>query len=210
MDRSRSMSADCKIPDHSTSVWMNQLCCATDFSHSGFFLFLFFSRSKSNCMNNNKVQWRICATVFGGGSLQMSTQLDRIHVSSTSNKETLEKAEKAIKLPAIKQHLDFFFFLSMRWPWHRHEDDTDTGKSGMTFVLQTVLHTCQPIQFTSIKDFFFLIILGGYGHIGKWIQENIIFMRFCCCFKLSKKTEKLLNKQPTYVTAKCTLTGLVQ
>ena len=31
---------------------------------------------------------------------------------------------------------------------------------------------------------------GGYGHTGKWIQENIIFMRFCCCFKLSKKNFK--------------------
>ena len=28
---------------------------------------------------------------------------------------------------------------------------------------------------------------GGYG---KWIQENTIFMRFCCCFKLSKKVKK--------------------
>ena len=72
-------------------------------------------------------------------------------------------------------------------------------------------HTCQPIQFTSIKYFFFfLIILGGYGHIGKWIQENIIFMRFCCCFKLRKKTEKLSNEQLTHTVAKCTLTGLVQ
>ena len=50
---------------------------------------------------------------------------------------------------------------------------------------------------------------GGYGHIGKWIQENIIFMRFCC-FKLSKKIGKLLNEQPTLTIAKCTLTGLVQ
>ena len=57
---------------------------------------------------------------------------------------------------------------------------------------------------------FFFIILGGYGHTGKWIQENIIFMRFCCCFKLSKKTEKLLNEQLTHIIAKCTLTGLVQ
>ena len=71
------------------------------------------------------------------------------------------------------------------------------------------LHTCQPIQFTSIK-YNFLIILGGYGHTGKWIQENIIFMWFCCCFKLSKKTEKLLNKQPTHTITKRTLTGLVQ
>ena len=33
--------------------------------------------------------------------------------------------------------------------------------------------------------------------MGKWIPENIIFMRFCSCFKLSKKIEKLLNEQPT-------------
>ena len=41
---------------------------------------------------------------------------------------------------------------------------------------------------------------GGvlYGHIGKWIQENIIFKRFCCCFKLIKKIQKLLNEQLTH------------
>ena len=27
MDRSQSMNADCKIPDHSISVWINQICC---------------------------------------------------------------------------------------------------------------------------------------------------------------------------------------
>ena len=51
---------------------------------------------------------------------------------------------------------------------------------------------------------------GGYGHVGKWIQENIIFKRFCCCFKLSKKTEKLSNEQLTHAITKCTLTGLVR
>ena len=30
------------------------------------------------------------------------------------------------------------------------------------------------------KIHLFFIILGGYGHIGKRIQQNIIFMRFCC------------------------------
>ena len=43
------------------------------------------------------------------------------------------------------------------------------------------------------------------------MQENIIFMRFCCCFKLSRKTEKLSNEQLTHAIAKMhTLTGLVQ
>ena len=70
-----------------------------------------------------------------------------------------------------------------------------------------LVHTCsiheaficspvKPIQFTCVKYKICFIILGRYGHIGKWIQENIMFMRFCC-FKLSKKTEKLSNKQPT-------------
>ena len=31
-----------------------------------------------------------------------------------------------------------------------------------------------------------------------------MFMRFCC-FKQSKKTEKLSNEQPTHAIAKCTL-----
>ena len=70
-------------------------------------------------------------------------------------------------------------------------------------------HTCQPIQFASIK-ILKIIILGRYGHTGKWIQENIIFMRFCCCFKLSKKIEKPSNKETTHAIAKCALTGLVQ
>ena len=37
---------------------------------------------------------------------------------------------------------------------------------------------------------------GGMAIYEKLIQENIIFMRFCCCFKLSKKTEKLSSEQP--------------
>ena len=75
-------------------------------------------------------------------------------------------------------------------------------------VMRAILmHTCQPVQFTSIK-FLKIIILGGYGHTGKWIQENVIFMRFCCCFKLSKKIEKLSNQQPMNAITKCTLAGL--
>ena len=70
-------------------------------------------------------------------------------------------------------------------------------------------HTCQPIQFTCIK-YSFYIILGGYGHTGKWIQENLTFMRFCCCFTLSKKIEKLVNEQQTHAITKCTRIGLVQ
>ena len=71
----------------------------------------------------------------------------------------------------------------------------------------TLTHTCQPTQFTSIKYCFF-IILGRYSHTGKWIQENIIFMRFCC-FKLSKKIEKLSNEQPMNTITKRTLAGRV-
>ena len=73
-------------------------------------------------------------------------------------------------------------------------------------------HTCQPIQFTSIKYSFCLFVLFCFyfGHTGKWTQENIIFMRFCCCFKLSKKIEKLSNEQPMNAITKCTLAGLVK
>ena len=75
-------------------------------------------------------------------------------------------------------------------------------------------HTCQPIQFAKtqykIQNKIFFIILGEYGHTGKWIQENVIFVRFCCCFKLSKKIEELSNEQPMNAITKCTLAGLVQ
>ena len=70
-------------------------------------------------------------------------------------------------------------------------------------------HTCQPMQFTSINKIKSLF-WGGYGRIGNWIQENKIFIRFWCCFKLSEKSEKLSNEQLTHAIAKCTLTGLVQ
>ena len=76
----------------------------------------------------------------------------------------------------------------------------------MTLMKNSYLST---IQFTSIK-FIKIIIWGGYGQTGKWIQENIIWLRFCCCFKLSKKTEKLSNEQPMNAITKCTLAGLVQ
>ena len=52
------------------------------------------------------------------------------------------------------------------------------------------------------------LYFGGYGHIEKRIQENIIFMRFCCCFKLSKKISKLSNEQPINAIAKHTLTAI--
>ena len=42
------------------------------------------------------------------------------------------------------------------------------------------------------------------------IPLHIIFMRFCSCFKLSKKIEKLSNEQPVNAITKCTLAGLVQ
>ena len=74
--------------------------------------------------------------------------------------------------------------------------------------IQLLSHTCQPIQFTSIKSSLF-IMFRGYGLTGKWIQKNIIFVRFSC-FKLSKKIEKLSYEQLTHAIAKCTLTGLVQ
>ena len=75
------------------------------------------------------------------------------------------------------------------------------------FFITTYLPTHTVYQYKIYKK---IIILGGYGHTGKCIQENIIFMKFCCCFKLSEKTEKLLKEQSTHAVAKCTLTGLVQ
>ena len=51
---------------------------------------------------------------------------------------------------------------------------------------------------------------GGFGRTGKWIQENVIFMRFFVVVLKWVKTEKLLNEQPAHAIAKCTLTGQVQ
>ena len=54
--------------------------------------------------------------------------------SSASNEEPLETAEKTSKLPAIeqqkiKEHNNAWM---TDFPWHRHEDDVDTGKSGIS------------------------------------------------------------------------------
>ena len=82
-------------------------------------------------------------------------------------------------------------------------------------ILQRVLRMRLQLAYLSThtvhqhKILLFFIILGGYGLSGKWIQENIIFMRFCC-FKLSKKIEKLSNEQLMNAIGKCTLAGLVQ
>ena len=49
---------------------------------------------------------------------------------------------------------------------------------GVSYLQQTIIHTCQPKNITGIT-FLKTIILGGYilygyiyVHIGKWIQEN--------------------------------------
>ena len=73
----------------------------------------------------------------------------------------------------------------------------------------TAYLSTQTVYQYKIHLFFSLLLLllfffggggeGGFGHTGKWIQENIIFMQFC--FKLSKKIEKLLKEQPTHTLA---------
>ena len=64
----------------------------------------------------------------------------------------------------------------------------------LTYLSTYTVYLFYSLQFTCIKYSYcllvfylllFFIILGEYGHIGKWIQENIIFIRFCCV-KLSK------------------------
>ena len=55
----------------------------------------------------------------------------------------------------IFQNIIFFIYFASHLIFHR-------------------LHTCQPIQFTSIKYsvFFLSLFWGEYGHIGKLMQEN--------------------------------------
>ena len=110
----------------------------------------------------------------------------------------------------------WFLYILNKFCTHTHthtQSYTHTHTHNVIYILHPYIrlfvkmiiiqsHTCQPIQSTSIKYSFF-ISLGGYGHTGKQIQENIIFMRFCC-FKI-KLSKKLLNEQPTHTIAKCTL-----
>ena len=54
--------------------------------------------------------------------------------SYASNEETLETAEKTIKPPAIKRQKikEDNYACRKDFAWHRHEDDVDTGKSGVS------------------------------------------------------------------------------
>ena len=51
---------------------------------------------------------------------------------------------------------------------------------------------------------------GGIWPYWKMDTGKHNLMRFCCCFKLSKKIEKLSNEQPMNTIIKFTLAVLVQ
>ena len=119
-----------------------------------------------------------------------------------------------------RNHMAYSYYIGTGEEWDReceHRPIRTLFTQGLSSELLP-LHTYQPIYLSThipinpytvyqykILSFFW----GGGGvHIGKWIQENIIFMRFCC-FKLSQKIQKLSNEQPTHAIAKWTLTGLV-
>ena len=66
-----------------------------------------------------------------------------------------------------------------------------TQHSVWVYVWSTYLSTHTVYQYKIIKNHY----LGGNDLKGKLIQENIIFMRFCCCcFKLSKKIKKTVEQ----------------
>ena len=118
-------------------------------------------------------------------------------------------ASRCLPPPGTELRWSFFAFLvGIHWP-----PSTTLPRQwlwcwdSLLLDVVTCLSTHTVYQY---KIPFFFYYLGGYGRTGKWIQENTIFMRFCCCVKLCQKTEKLSKEQPVHAIAKCTLTGLVQ
>ena len=75
------------------------------------------------------------------------------------------------------------------------------GKTSKTIL---TMHTCQPIQFTSIKYFFFNHYFRRIWPYWKMDTRKHNFCEFCC-FKLAKRLKKLSNEQLTHAIAKCTL-----
>ena len=103
-DRSLSISSDCKITDHSILVWINQFYCT---------VFLLRFHSRSNCISMVQ-SFRSCP------------------VTIKSNKE-IEVAQKTKPLAIKWQKIKLFYKAWMTdLPWHKHQDDTDTGKSGIS------------------------------------------------------------------------------
>ena len=87
----------------------------------------------------------------------------------------------------------------------------DSIPTSLSLVLT---HTCQPIQFTSIKYSLFVCLFFQYFR-GTWPYWKMVtgkhnFHEILLFFKLSRRIEKLSNEQPTHAIAKCPLTGLVQ
>ena len=139
-----------------------------------------------------------CSTWHMAIKIQWLTYSRLIYCPQSKRRERLIVASCCV-FTTVERHDSRLLLSSL---WKRHAILVQSFHNVNLSYLST--HTvCQcKIQF------FFLIILGGYGHIGKWIQENTIFMRFCCCFKLSKKIEKLSNEQPMNAIIKFTLAVL--
>ena len=95
---------DMKITDHSILVWINQFYCT---------VFLLRFHSRSNCISMVQ-SFRSCP------------------VTIKSNKE-IEVAQKTKPLAIKWQKIKLFYKAWMTdLPWHKHQDDTDTGKSGIS------------------------------------------------------------------------------
>ena len=96
----------------------------------------------------------------------------------------------------------FCVILTHRHAGHLLSESPKNIKHNCLFTVTAYLST-HTVYWYKIQ---FLHYFGRiWPYIAKWIQGNIIFMRFCCCFKLSKKIEKQLNEQPTHAITKCTL-----
>ena len=115
MDRSQSMNADCKIPDHSISV-------------HAIFLVHFYSSSKldSNCINMAK--WSMSFFSFFLAQRWLNCLYHRLlqmkWLRKPSNHQLLFIKWHKIKEDSNACMPDFL--------WHRHEDNVDTGKWGVS------------------------------------------------------------------------------
>ena len=155
MDRSQSMSADCKIMDHSISVWVNQLCCMTfpapqygAVMHTVILFFCLFPCSSVLCNDAYSCFLFVC---LNSVLIELSVSL------SALNEETIEMAEKTIKAAAedkwVQVHLA---------RWHIFHG-TDTTKPGISVLPLFCRPCCVRVETGSEQKLYFKKVVHGPG-----------------------------------------------
>ena len=138
MRQAKTTNFHCQHPPSLNGLVPQYVCWMQDTGPFHFFLdkilislakqfFLGRFHSSSNCINT--VQQNIIVVLF----FPRPAPTELCVSSSASNKETIGMAGKNIKPHLLRQKMKQYNNACMTdFPWHRREDDVDTGKSGVS------------------------------------------------------------------------------